>query len=259
MAVIIKAAKTDAIMEKGFSINLRSGREDYLYVLFKTKTMLYANGEYCPVEPGTGIFYEKNVRQSYFGCDNVNFNHDFLLFDLENDREQDLFCSIGKNVPLYHADPERMSDAIRAIEKEYLISSSFGRDITSFLGRVFLYKELEDLEYSDTAGDFRLHYKKLHELRRAIYNKPFEDWCVEKMAQHLCLSRYYFQRLYKQFFRVSCISDVINARLDMAKMLLLSTDISIAAVAEKCGYENVEHFNRQFKNRVGTTPKKFRK
>ena len=37
------------------------------------------------------------------------------------------------------------------------------------------------------------------------------------------------------------------------------TPDSVAHIAESCGYENVEHFNRQFKKITGFSPNQYRK
>lgn len=256
--MIIKSVKTDAITEKNFSIHLEKGRTDYLYVLFKTRTMLWVEGEYICVEAGTGIFYDKNKTQSYYGCDEREFNHDFLLFDLEDNFEKNLFSNIVKNKPLNHASIDGLSDALAAIEKENT-PSKFKKEILSNLGIVFLYKVLDDLNFPSLADELRQHYKIFYEIRKEIYQKPYCEWNIENVSKRIGFSRCYFQHLYKNFFKVSCIGDVINARVDMAKSLLLSTNLSVSDIAEKCGYKNTEHFIRQFKNIVGITPGKFGK
>ena len=43
-----------------------------------------------------------------------------------------------------------------------------------------------------------------------------------------------------------------------AKTLLLSEKLTVEEVAEKVGYQNVEHFNRLFKKKYNMTPVQFR-
>ena len=52
--------------------------------------------------------------------------------------------------------------------------------------------------------------------------------------------------LYKQKFGLSCMDDVIASRIRKAKDLLIYTDHSIVEICEQCGYQNLEHFCRQF-------------
>ena len=53
------------------------------------------------------------------------------------------------------------------------------------------------------------------------------------------------------------MDDVINARF-MAKEFLLQANYTLTEIAELCGYSNVEHFCRQFKEKTGCTPGEFR-
>ena len=100
---------------------------------------------------------------------------------------------------------------------------------------------------------------KMSNLRNEIYKNPGADWTVEKMRSELFMSRYHFERLYKTYFNISCMNDVINARIMQAQKLLHSTDFSIGEIACKCGYKSTEHFSRQFKKNVGVSPKEYKK
>ena len=59
-------------------------------------------------------------------------------------------------------------------------------------------------------------------------------------------------------FGISCMDDVINSRILLAKEYLIHSTQSIAEVSFICGYNNVEHFCRQFKQMEGYTPGAFR-
>ena len=73
------------------------------------------------------------------------------------------------------------------------------------------------------------------------------------------MSRSGFQHLYKKMFGVSVTGDVISGRLERAKRLLSSTDLTVSEIASRCGYSNEFNFMRQFKDRVGRTPTQYRR
>jgi len=73
------------------------------------------------------------------------------------------------------------------------------------------------------------------------------------------LSESRFFSLYKRIFGISPTLDLINAKITAAKNLLLSTDEKIEAISHALGYDNVTHFIRQFKSRVGKSPSAYRK
>ncbi|MNC73208.1 HTH-type transcriptional regulator GadW [compost metagenome] len=54
------------------------------------------------------------------------------------------------------------------------------------------------------------------------------------------------------------MADVIASRVEHAKYLLTTTDISVKKIAEMCGYASEIHFMRQFKQQLGLTPSQYR-
>ena len=73
------------------------------------------------------------------------------------------------------------------------------------------------------------------------------------------LSRSYVQHLYKSFFNKSIISDITQSRIEHAKYLLSSTDMTVSCISSICGYNNDVHFMRIFKKEMGVTPSGYRK
>ena len=55
------------------------------------------------------------------------------------------------------------------------------------------------------------------------------------------------------------MTDVISGKIEKAKEILTETGCTVSQVAAMCGYENEEHFMRQFKKIVGVTPTGYRK
>jgi AraC-like DNA-binding protein len=104
-------------------------------------------------------------------------------------------------------------------------------------------------------GDSKsIHYRKLIELRHQIISDAGGDWTVKRMADILHISPGYMQALYKNTFGISCMDDVINNRIRLAKEFLASGGFLVSEVSSKCGYHSIEHFYRQFKHLTGQTP-----
>jgi AraC-like DNA-binding protein len=80
------------------------------------------------------------------------------------------------------------------------------------------------------------------------------------MAQQVSLSPSRFHAVYKAMFDISPMADVINAKIDRAKTLLIMDEkIGILEISERLGYSNQYHFIRQFKAATGMTPGQYRK
>ncbi|HOC33408.1 MAG TPA: AraC family transcriptional regulator, partial [Ruminococcus flavefaciens] len=102
-------------------------------------------------------------------------------------------------------------------------------------------------------------YNELKAIRDAIYDEPMTHWSAEEISEDMGISRPYFHRLYLSAFGVTCRQDIIESRLIYASELLRTTDMSISAVAETCGYDSDAYFMRQFKQHKGCTPSEYRR
>lgn len=82
-----------------------------------------------------------------------------------------------------------------------------------------------------------------------------QEISLNAIAHHLGISRYYFCRLFKQSTGLSPHQYVIQQRVERAKQLLLQGEMSIADVAQACGFSHQSHLTRHFKRLTGVTPK----
>ncbi|MBR3630451.1 MAG: substrate-binding domain-containing protein [Oscillospiraceae bacterium] len=101
-------------------------------------------------------------------------------------------------------------------------------------------------------------YRKLEQLREEMQQRPEEDWSVQVLCWKTNVSRSYLQRIYKRYFGKSIFEELIDFRLQKAKNLLETTDLSIARIAELCGYASYTHFAKQFKAHEGITLSMYR-
>ena len=104
-----------------------------------------------------------------------------------------------------------------------------------------------------------IHDHELVALHKMIYNNPQLPWNINMMAAKLHLSPSHLQTLYHRQFGSSCMDNVIEGRLRRAQDLLEFSEYSIRDISEQCGYNNVEHFCRQFRQHNGCTPGQYRK
>ena len=100
---------------------------------------------------------------------------------------------------------------------------------------------------------------KLKALRNEIFTDLSNCPTVSEMAKRLSVSESKFYVIYKEIFGISPTKDIINARIENAKIYLSSGIYSVDQTAELVGYNNTFHFIRQFKQLTGKTPGKFLK
>lgn len=79
------------------------------------------------------------------------------------------------------------------------------------------------------------------------------------LAQRAHISEVYLRRLFLQQLGVTPRQYLLHLRLEKAKRLLEDGRLTVTLVAESCGYTNVYHFCRSFRQYTGLTPTEYRR
>ncbi|WLV24631.1 response regulator [Aciduricibacillus chroicocephali] len=84
------------------------------------------------------------------------------------------------------------------------------------------------------------------------------DFSLSYLANALSLSPSYLSSLFKTLYGTTFQQYMITARLDRAKILLLSTDMKIYEIAAAVGFEDPNYFSAAFKKQFGTSPNRYK-
>lgn len=84
-------------------------------------------------------------------------------------------------------------------------------------------------------------------------------WTVAELSRKVGLSRAQFARLFKIKTGESPLRHLTRRRLERAAELLLESELSLAEIAERVGYESEFAFNRAFKRHHRLSPGAFRR
>jgi LacI family transcriptional regulator len=82
---------------------------------------------------------------------------------------------------------------------------------------------------------------------------------VEDVLREIPLSRSVLQRRFRRLFDQTASEMIIEVRLKRAQQLLIETDQSIGKIAEMAGFRYQRYLGAIFRNKLGTTPFRFRK
>lgn len=110
--------------------------------------------------------------------------------------------------------------------------------------------------YGHMAGD--VGYRQISQAKRYIADHYHESLQLSGVAKKLYLSTAYFSRLFKEKTGVTFSDYLANCRIERAKQLLATTDLSIAEVSVAVGYQEANSFSRLFKARTGQSPSDYR-
>lgn len=86
-----------------------------------------------------------------------------------------------------------------------------------------------------------------------------ETITVKQMADQVHLSPSRFTVVFKERYGVSPFQYLMRLRVERAMELLRAKTYSITQIAEYCGFNNIQHFSRTFREITGQTPSAYRK
>jgi AraC family transcriptional regulator len=117
--------------------------------------------------------------------------------------------------------------------------------------------------YAETTNESRsgspsLPGYKLRQITDWMAENVAEEFNLDRLAAQAGLSKFYFNRLFKNAMGVSPSHYHINLRLDAARRLLRETKKSVLEIALDVGYANPSHFAQLFRRETGLAPSDYR-
>lgn len=98
-------------------------------------------------------------------------------------------------------------------------------------------------------------YEKIKVFVEGNYKKELS---LEKVAEVVDLSPSYLSFIFKESSGMNFVDFINKFRVEKAKLLLTTTSMTVAQVAEAVGYINANSFSKTFKKYIGVSPGLFR-
>ena len=213
------------------------------------------------MHPGECIIYTPTFpRLLTINSDVLLLRNNWIHFDCP--KPNDYFSELG--IPLNTLFNLRSSTLVSSMLddmiSEHLQMNSNWERMEGVLLEEFLIKLSRSyLPLGKAYIDDRRQMDDLTALRRDIYLNPERNWSVASMAINLIITQNRFIALYSQLFGVTPKHDVVNARVQKAKMLMYMETISIRDIAHMSGFQNEYYFSTVFKRITGMTPNEYRR
>ena len=88
---------------------------------------------------------------------------------------------------------------------------------------------------------------------------PTRRLSLDELAAGACVSAGYLSRLFRHHYGIGPVAAFELLRLARAATLLTRSNLSVAAVADDCGFANPYHFSRRFRRAYGQPPGRYRR
>jgi AraC-like DNA-binding protein len=243
----------------GATINRPSGGGDYLFLHFTAPVKILLVNELTHEPPHTCIVYTPTYRQFYQG-EREGLRNNWLHFKGKDAPTLLKRYNIPVNTLFYPKYTEFIEPVLREIRREKIRQEVLSHQAISLFVEIFFIKLSRSLEQNNDGGfsprKLRLR-ETLRDIRHMFHDNLTEDWSVSKMAETAHLSESRFLALYREFFGISPIEDLIEARLEYAKWLLNNSQATVSEVAYRSGFNNIYYFSRLFHKRVGCPPSEY--
>ena len=101
------------------------------------------------------------------------------------------------------------------------------------------------------------------EIIRKVHDQMTENLSqrisIESLAKQYLINATTLKEMFKSIYGASIAAHIREHRMEGAAELLLSTDLSIAQIAAKVGYDSQSRFSSSFKQYFGMLPKEYRR
>ncbi len=131
----------------------------------------------------------------------------------------------------------------------YRIMDAIGKSSSNIL--------LASEEYA--ARRFSSSNERITKIHEYLMSNAHEEVNLEKIAQLVHMAPGSLCRFFKSEMDMTIFDYLNKIKIDYACSLLLDRELGIADIAYDCGFNNLSHFNKQFKKNLNITPSQYRK
>ena len=229
-----------------------------LHLIFGGEGYVFHEGERIRMGKGSGFLYPRGAYQQY-GSDVsepwdvrwVHFRTEISLPLLEEvDQSRGYFFTFDLNAGL---EP--------IFDEMYRLSASYETRSEPRLSAL-LYEVLAKLLQNSEPLKGSVPMDVRHSIRGAadiIHGACEKAWTLDTMARLSGYSSYHFLRLFRVVMGKTPNRYLTDCRLARAKLLLISSELSVAQIALQTGFTQSSYFIKVFKEVEGMPPNQYRR
>lgn len=224
-------------------------QESKLFLITKGRIVIRVNGIETECREGEIVLIPAGIKHDYYLREGETAEKYWFHFSL-SDRRRSYFDSIS--LPLKIKADESLAPL-------FIKVCSHSNDNLSSLSQ--LSAILSIVEYFLSNSKIVPVVKEPDETEKIMHyiNLNFADeLSLAKLAALVHLSPNYLVRKFHKRTGFSPMQYLFAARINHAKTLLATTDLSISSVMESVGFYDAAHFSKQFKSATGYSPRAYR-
>lgn len=194
----------------------------------------------------------------------------FVAFELMEERSSDIACRQFRSWSEYSSvlaaseEAQLSGDIWKAIFQCIQLPKAISRNLLTSLCMSLFYSFLQGLSKNTSIEMEQIveeseEQRHLERARRYIEDNLSSALRVDQVAQDLFISSRHLSRIFQNLLGQTPVQYIQERRIQLAKELLLHSDLPIKDIANRIGYESVHYFTRVFSRLLGVSPAQFRK
>ena len=205
-----------------------------------------------------GISYQVKKNRVHICCpgdvrnSELPFKTKFIKFHVDG-KLADMLNAAPKYFRVY-----RSFEALSLLDEIIMLHASDECDELLLQGKLLTYISLilEEASSSQKASS----YKRRIVMQAQSYIKEHYSNQIKlsDIAKEINLSPNYFHTIFTEACGVTPHDYLVEYRVNIAKNLLITADLSLSEIAERCGFKNQQYLTSVFKAKTGLSPTKFR-
>lgn len=231
---------------------------------FKEKSIYMSRGDILIFPPDTPykIKYKDKDGGKYII---LNFDFDFSAFKskanspdtAENFKRERIFSkafvSPFENI-YYQSEAYSFEETLEDICTEAEKNDAYSQEASSAVMKKLVIDLLRSSKVKNTSGATGL----CEEIKKYIKTNFSKGITNISVAESFGYHPYYLNTVFSRCCGMTMHKYLTHVRLAKAQKLLLCTELSVAEIAERCGFQNQSFFSKCFKSTFSTTPTEYR-
>lgn len=234
----------------------RTARAQYFLSYFRTDYVYEREGELVEGKAGDFmiIMPDQIVYHGPLEDAKEGFRNDWMYLVGDDFGELLLKYPLPIGKPFATGKPNLLSRAIENIHRE----KSFM--LTGYTEKcdMIMTNLIIDLYRDYIGGECVSAEAKIDFVRGEILRDFSRAWTLSEMAKLTGYSESRFSALYKEKYKISPISDLIDRRIEEAKILIRYGNFSLSEISESVGFNSIYYFSKYFKKKTGASPSEYR-
>lgn len=237
--------------DKNFSFPLSAAGNHYVFIQCLSPATLHA--PYCDIHlsPGACILFDKHVPLTItFTKKAAHFHWFFLQGDLTKESEH---YGITFN-RIYYPNTTEVKQIICSIEKALVSDAEYFEEFCACKINELLITLHQSAAKPYTFIREPSNSDGIYKLRNSLIANYKVPQTLAQMCKIAAMSKGKLAKSYKQAYGLSPQADLMRIRLQHAKFMLLTQNLSIKEIAQRCGFASAAAFSKVFKAHTGYLP-----